>query len=53
VLSNRNTIDVRVDTYDCDLGEDVDNLRFELGVENRATDRPLRCVIPESFYLSS
>jgi hypothetical protein len=30
----RSVIDVQVDTYVCDLGENVDNLRFDVGVEN-------------------
>ena len=31
-------IDVKIDTKVCDLGEDVVNLRFELGVENNVTE---------------
>ena len=38
VWSYRSTIDVKVDTYGCGLGEDVANLRFELGVENSAVE---------------
>ncbi len=34
-------VDVKVDTSGCDLGEDVANLRFELGVESSAMETEL------------
>ena len=30
--------DLKVDTYDCGLGEDESNLRFEVGVERIAVE---------------
>ena len=38
-------IDVKVDTEGCGLGEDVANLRFELGVERSAAERELVLVV--------
>ena len=32
------TIDVKVDTLGCDLGENVTNLRFDLGEENSVSE---------------
>ena len=34
----RSAIDVKVYTHGCALGEDVANLRFELGVESSAAE---------------
>ena len=35
---DRGAIDVEVDTQGCGLGEDVADLRFELGVKSRAAE---------------
>jgi hypothetical protein len=37
-VSYRSTIDVQVDTKGCVLGEDVADLRFELGAESSAAE---------------
>ncbi len=43
-LSDRGVIDVKVDTQGCSLGEDVADLRFELGAESSAAEAEQSCL---------
>jgi hypothetical protein len=38
-------IDVKVDTQGCGLGEDVSDLRFELGVESSAAETKVFLIV--------
>ena len=44
-VSYRSTIDVQVDTKGCVLGEDVADLRFELGVKSSEAKAELVLVV--------
>jgi hypothetical protein len=44
-LCHRSAIDVKVDEQNCGLGEDVPDLRFELGVERSAEEVELVLVV--------
>ncbi len=45
--------DVKVDIQDYDLGEDVADLRFELGVESSTTEAELVLVVLRMIYSCS
>ena len=42
---HRSVINVKIDTQGCGLGEDVADLRFELGVESSAVETELVVVM--------
>ena len=45
-------IDIKIDTHSCNLGEDVTDFRFELGVENSVSEieHVLVCLSYLSFW---